>query len=142
MCPVCGQADVAKAAMAPNVAAKGNRAAAAGTRAPDHSLPALAEPAARPAFAAGGAARAIPPELVPALAALARAQAEALPRSTWVGRNFAEQARERHAMSIEDGVTPAAIHGEATIEEAEALVEDGIAVMPLLVPFVAPDFQN
>ena len=67
-CPICGDSDVAKAVMAPNVAAKGNR----------RDTPA---PAAMKA----------------AIAALASAQAEALKTSTWVGGAFADTARAMHA---------------------------------------------
>lgn len=44
-----------------------------------------------------------------------------------VGRNFAKEARAMH-----EGVAPErAIYGEAKLEEAKALVEDGIPVIPL-----------
>lgn len=44
-----------------------------------------------------------------------------------VGTRFAEEARKIH-----DGLVPArAIHGQAKLEEARALIEDGIAVLPL-----------
>lgn len=134
-CPVCGDADVTKAVMAPNVSAKGNRAVtvAAPQSVPDRSTP------PSPPMMAGGAASALPPEAVAMLSAIARAQAEALPQSRWVGKRFAEEARAQHA-SGEDAAQP--IHGQATPQEAEALLEDGIAVMPLLVPIVPPDMQN
>ena len=67
-CPICGDGDVVKAVMAPNIAAKGN------TR----TTPA---PAAMKA----------------AIAAIASAQAEALKTSTWVGGAFAKTARAMHA---------------------------------------------
>ena len=70
-CPICGDADVAKAVMAPNVAPKGNRR----------------EPASPQAMKA-------------AIAALASAQAEALKTSTWVGGKFAETARSMHAGEV------------------------------------------
>jgi hypothetical protein len=46
--------------------------------------------------------------------------------STWVGDDFAGQARDLH----ERGETRA-IHGRTSADEARALVEDGIPVMPL-----------
>lgn len=66
-CPICGDASVEKALMAPNVAAKGNRT--------------------------GDAA---PAEVKAALAALAAAQEKALEGSEWVGRSFADRARAMH----------------------------------------------
>ncbi len=130
VCPICGSEDVAKAVMAPNVGAKGN---ALVPRRP------VAEPAAAspPVMAAG--APAMPPAMQAAWAMVAAAQAASLPRSRWVGAKFAEEARAIHESDI-GGET--IIHGQATREEAEALAEDGIAVMPLLVPFVPPEARN
>jgi hypothetical protein len=34
------------------------------------------------------------------------------------------------------------IHGQATVEEARELVDEGIAVTPLLFPVVPPDQAN
>jgi len=120
-CPMCGSAEVAKAVMAPNVGAKGNRAAA----------PA---PAVVP-----GPAGAIPPEAIKAaISALAAAQARALEGSEWVGTAFADKARAMHL-----GETPqAAIHGQASRAEAEALIEEGVPVAPLPLPVVPPEACN
>jgi hypothetical protein len=50
--------------------------------------------------------------------------------SDYVGGGFAKEARDMH-----DGVTPERpIYGEANLQEAKKLVEDGIPVIPL--PFV------
>lgn len=111
-CPVCGVTAVNKAIMAPRVGAKGNTAGAA------------------PADA-----RALMTTL---LSRIAAAQAEALPSSRWVGRRFADEARAMHEGEQER----ATIHGQATPEEAQALVGDGVTVMPLLVPVVPPDKLN
>jgi hypothetical protein len=73
--------------------------------------------------------------LLPKLAALQR---NMLAGSTWVGDDFAGQAR---AMS--DGeTTPATIHGTATRADVKALNQEGVAVMPLLFPVVPPDKVN
>ncbi len=91
-CPVCGDADVIKAVMAPAVAAKGNRAPA------------------QPVAMTGHAAVDAPPsdaQLKALVAALAQAQAQMLETSTWVGNGFAEQARAMHYGEAEH----AAIHG-------------------------------
>ncbi|MCA1198871.1 DUF1178 family protein [Sphingomonas sp. R647] len=69
-CPICGDADIAKAVMAPNIPAKSNRASAAPTAAPD-------------------------PKAL--MAALAQVQAKMLEGSKWVGMSFADKARAMHA---------------------------------------------
>lgn len=121
-CPICGDADVRKAAMAPRVGAKSNQMASA---------------APVPASAADDSGSG--PELVRrVLADLAAKQAEMLPRSRWVGRDFADAARAMHEGRAAEDL----IHGQASPDEAQALREDGIAAMPLLVPVVPPDAAN
>jgi hypothetical protein len=72
------------------------------------------------------------------LQVLARAQAEMLTKSEWVGKDFAAKARAMH-----DGDTPhAQIHGQATPADAKALVSDGVPVAPLLLPVIPPDERN
>jgi hypothetical protein len=56
--------------------------------------------------------------------------------STYVGGRFAAEARAMHLQEAEVRM----IHGEAAPEEARALIEDGIAIMPL--PFIPPDKTN
>ncbi|AJA10106.1 hypothetical protein SKP52_16160 [Sphingopyxis fribergensis] len=120
-CPVCGDADVKKAVMAPRVGTKANRQMAVQ---PPATPPGSGEPS---------------PELIrKMLADIAAKQAEILPQSRWVGRDFADAARAIHeGRSAED-----LIHGQASPEEAEALRDDGIAAMPLLVPIVPPEAAN
>ena len=80
----------------------------------------------------------LPPEAVEVLAKLAALQKEALKQSRWVGKDFAEQSREMH-YGERDVET---IHGQATLEEARDLLEEGIAVMPLPFPVAAPEDLN
>ncbi|MFA9460754.1 DUF1178 family protein [Thiohalorhabdus sp. Cl-TMA] len=47
--------------------------------------------------------------------------------SEYVGQDFAKEARRMQKGETEDR----SIHGEATREEAEALLEEGLAVLPL-----------
>ncbi len=69
---------------------------------------------------------------------LAGMQAEMLKGSTWVGNDFARQAR-----AMADGDVPqATIHGQATLGEAKDMHEDGIKVLPLPFPVVPPEQQN
>lgn len=74
-------------------------------------------------------------DIVPRLAALQRKMLEG---STWVGDRFASEAR-----AMAEGDAPeATIHGQATVEEARALSDDGIGVTPLPFPVVPPDQRN
>lgn len=119
-CAVCGSTRVERLVTASRVAAKGNR-----TGDPAPSAPASATPPGAEAVRA----------LVSAIAAH---QAEQLPKSRWVGRDFAREARALHAADTPTGP----IHGEATAAEAEALREEGIAALPLLVPVVPPERRH
>ncbi|MGV3555379.1 MAG: DUF1178 family protein [Croceibacterium sp.] len=116
-CPTCGSAEVAKAPMAPAVPKKGNQRSEA--RQP----------------VAGGA---LPPEAAEMLGKIAKLQAEALKSSTWVGEKFADRSREMHYGERD----PQAIHGQATPDEARALLEEGIAIAPLVFPVAPPDELN
>lgn len=79
-----------------------------------------------------------PQAIKAALAQLAQAQAKALETSTWVGTAFADRARAMH-----DGDAPVApIHGQASLAEAKALIEDGVPVAPLPLPVVPPKLAN
>jgi hypothetical protein len=120
-CPMCGDDGIVKAVMAPNVGAKGN----------SRSVPAPhVEAAAPPALT--------PETMKAALHALAQAQAQALEKSEWVGRAFADRARAMHVG--ETAATP--IHGETTLAEAKALVEEGVPIAALPLPVVPPDTVN
>lgn len=108
-CPICADATIEKAVMAPNIAPKGDRAAGP-----------------------------TPEMMKAALQTLAQAQQVALANSEWVGTAFADRARAMHVGDAE----PATIHGQATRAEAKALVEEGVAVAPLLLPVVPPERAN
>lgn len=80
-----------------------------------------------------------PPALVKAaMQALAAGQAKALENSTWVGNDFATRARAMHD-GEEDRTT---IHGQATIADAKALVDDGVPIAPLPLPVTPPKALN
>lgn len=108
-CAVCGSAAVSKALMTPAVAAPGR-----------------SDPAAAPDPAPMTTALSAPVDsrVARALAAL-RAEIEA--KADYVGPRFAQEARRIHAGEAEER----AIWGQATGEEARALVEDGVPVAPL-----------
>lgn len=133
-CPFCGDTDIAKAVMAPNVAAKGNRRSqTSAPRAEAPEQPVSSEPVAMSNSTDNIAAKA-----QALIGALARAQAKALENSSWVGRDFADRARAMHYG--EESHAP--IHGEASPQEARALEEEGVKVSPLPFPVIAPDAKN
>ena len=120
-CPICDSGSVAKAPMAPAVGAKGNRAVTV--------------------VSPGGQAVAntpVPPELAKAFKAFASAQAKALANSEWVGDRFAAEVRSMHYGETEEKQ----VHGRASKDDAVALIEEGIAVAPLLVPVHPPEELN
>lgn len=114
-CPECGATDVAKALMAPQV--RPARKAAA------RSAPEAQSPAPSPADpeAERRAARE---------AAIAELRRRVEANSEYVGVQFAAEARR-----IQSGESPErSIYGEARVEDARALIEEGVPVAPL--PFV------
>jgi len=66
----------------------------------------------------------------PVEAAIAALRRQVEENSDYVGMNFAAEARAMHAGDAPERP----IHGEARLEEARALIEDGIPVTPL--PFL------
>ena len=124
-CPRCGNEDVIKAPMAPAVPRKGGHDAPVrmsgegGSDQPMSNAP-------------------MTPEVRAALAKLAEAQARALKSSKWVGKKFAEDARAMHYG--ERDAEP--IHGEASIEDARSLIDEGIDVAPLPFPVTPPEDLN
>src|SRR5204862_6718905 len=72
------------------------------------------------------------------MARLAAMQAEVLKNSRWVGDEFADTARAMHSGEIE----PAQVHGNATLEQAKSLVEDGVPVASLPLPVTPPNQLN
>ncbi|HEX8225555.1 MAG TPA: DUF1178 family protein [Allosphingosinicella sp.] len=105
-CPLCASAEVAKAPMAPAVAARCEATSPTSAKA--------------------------------ALAAVAELQKRLLQGSEGVGTRFADEARAIHLGEAE----ARAIHGEATLAEAESLIDDGIPIAPLPLPIVPPGEEN
>lgn len=119
-CPFCGDTEVEKAIMAPRISAKANQQS-------DRAQAVLAtDDIAQQA------------KITAAITALAKAQAAALETSTWVGTSFDKQAR---AMDAGD-IPVTSIHGQASVEQAKALVDDGIAILPLPFPVIPPNQRN
>lgn len=94
-CPICGDIDVKKAAMAPRVGAKSNQRV-------EVAAPASVQTGNDPS-----------PELVRrVLTDIAAKQAEMLPQSRWVGRDFADAARAMHEGRAAEDL----IHGQTSPE--------------------------
>lgn len=110
-CPNCGSAAVTKAVMAPRVARKDRQPAPTVPVAPAAEAPVrmISEPER---------------QLREAIKAL---HAHVAAHSEHVGTRFAEEARKIHYGESEGR----SIHGEASLDEARALIEEGIDVAPL-----------
>lgn len=125
-CPACGDTAVAKLLSAPrlNLGAAPPLAVPRKAGAPDASAPA-------PRDGTADAPSALPAPVRDAIhAAWLGAVRQVLARTEDVGARFAEEARRIHyGEAAERG-----IRGSATAREAEALLDEGIAVLPLPVP--------
>ena len=139
-CPQCGSADVIKAPMAPNLSRKGNQRA--DLLPPAAANPALPSPSpvshSQAPISQPAPSSAPSPQAMAMMHAIATAQAEALKSSRWVGGKFVENARAMHYGDKE----PAPIHGQATPDEARALIEEGVEVAPILFPIAPPSEVN
>ncbi len=120
-CPYCNSPRVNKAIMAPNVARKDRDEAPT-------SAPALAAQPAQDVV--------LVDEKMAEVRAMVRALREKIMEATTdVGSAFPEEARKIH-----DGESEARpIRGQASFEEARALIEDGVEIMPIPP---SPDERN
>jgi hypothetical protein len=123
-CPHCGSRDVRKALMSPNISvgAGGKKDAGSGEDMHDSSQP---SPPPAPAEERQLApASSITPEMLDAARELRRHIDK---HSEYVGDRFAEEARKIHYEETEARL----IHGEASLEEARELAEEGVEFLPL-----------
>ena len=72
------------------------------------------------------------------IARLAALQDELLKSSRWVGDEFTDTARAMHLGEVEREQ----VHGNATLEQAKSLIDDGISVAPLPLPVTPPNQVN
>lgn len=111
-CAVCGSDEVSKSLMAPRVTVGDTPAeqpAPVSAQKSSETVPVLSKPQN---------------EVEQALAALRRKVEE---NSDYVGKNFVKEARDMHA-----GRSPErSIYGEARLDQARALIEEGVPLMPL-----------
>ena len=111
-CPMCGGSEVQKAPMAPRIAKR-----------PDVGV----LPDGSSISSDGDQDVAIARTRNDFAAAVRRLRQEVRARADYVGPRFAEEARKIDAGDAPDR----GIYGEATASEARALIDDGIAVLPL-----------
>ena len=125
-CPMCGDTGVVKMLSAPrlNLGARETPRAA-----PVAGADAAAHGVANSAAAPGTDVMSIPPDLQLQAAWMA-AMRQVLANTDDVGERFAQEARRMHYGEID----ARSIRGRATPQETEALLDEGIQVMPLVVP--------
>ena len=129
-CPICGSSDVERAIMAPQIVSKKGR----------DTAPAEPVPAASPAPAPEVVP---PPPSTPLLmtqerelrAKLKELRDHIVGNADNVGERFPNEARKMHYGDIEHRP----IYGEASPDEARALIDEGVEVMPLPT---LPDDRN
>ncbi len=114
VCPVCGDTQVGKALMTPNVRtgrARPQPAAAADTAGPENTA-GVRSPATKGDFE----------QTAKLLQAMKKLRGEVEKNCDYVGEKFAEEARKIHYGEVEQHN----IYGETSAEEAQALTEEGV----------------
>jgi len=143
-CPLCANTEVRKLPSAPRLnfgaeeprqaksAAKEEPPAVAGPVAPAVGLPALPTlPKVPTAEAVASSLAQVHPEAVEMVQeAWMKMVKHVIANTEDVGQNFAEEARKMHYGESEERN----IRGQASMEETQDLLEEGIEVMPLPVP--------
>lgn len=140
-CAFCGSTEVEKAIMAPRV--RTGRKAVSGMGEPEQNLPATSEqqntptvstqtnapagPDSSPDSGPGALSTPMSSEEAEMQKALGDLRRKVEANSDYVGKDFASEARAMHLGDAPER----AIHGEAKPEEAKALIEEGISVVPL-----------
>ena len=125
-CPVCGSAKVERAIMAPQIVSKKSRESAEAAPAPTTTTEVVAPAASTPLLMAQER------EL---RAKLKELREHIVKNADNVGERFPNEARKMHYGDIEHRP----IYGEASPEEARALIDEGVEVTPLPV---LPDDRN
>ena len=136
-CPLCGDATIAKRLSAPrlNLGGARERSIDAAREQPQEQAGASSRDAAskvlREATTPGRQDMVGGPQADPALATAWMALAKRIIANTDdVGDRFAEEARKIHYGETEER----SIRGKASADETQALLEEGIAVLPMLMP--------
>lgn len=126
-CPLCESTRVDKAIMAPRIARKRKAESAAAPPAPAEAAPVAAADVPAPLMMA--------PQQREIIAKLKELRDYVIKHADNVGPRFPDEARKMHYGDIDRR----AIYGEASPDEARALIEEGIEVAPL--PLL-PDDRN
>ena len=122
-CPVCGDAMVSKLPSAPRLNLRSHEASKAPeNKSSEHNAPSTAAPAAPESMPSAQAAQ--------LQAAMWQAVKHVLAHTEDVGSDFAEEARKIHYGEAKERH----IRGQASLEETQSLIEEGIEVMPLPLP--------
>ena len=111
-CPLCGDAEVLKKLSAPRLNLSSNRSTQSQEESPSTAV-ALAKP-----------------QSAEQMAAWLELSRKLVANTTDVGDRFAEEARKIHYGEVPEH----AIRGQATVKEPRELIDEGIAVLPLLLP--------
>jgi hypothetical protein len=134
-CPQCGSTDVRKSLMAPPVTTSRNKRAAEQNSDTEQTLaaPPSATPQTPPTSQAdqspSSPTNAAPtqPSQADIETSIAKMRNHVETTSEYVGENFTKEAR-----AMNDGDSPSRpIYGEAKLEDAKALIEEGVPVIPL-----------
>lgn len=130
-CPVCGSTHVTKRIMAPAVARRDR--AVSSVAETEETMTEEAAPAAAPPSPPAETV-ALLSERDRALRAMIREIREHVTQNAEnVGKNFTQEARKMHYGEAEER----AIYGEASLEDARELLEEGVPLQPL--PFLGDD---
>jgi hypothetical protein len=121
-CPICGSVKIDKAIMAPQIVGK---------KRPDGAEPAPAAPTAPPAevLPPAGATPLVMTQERELRAKLKELRDHIVKNADNVGERFPNEARKMHYGEIEHRP----IYGEASPDEARALIDEGVEVSPLPV---------
>jgi hypothetical protein len=129
-CPLCDDTAISKVPSAAYIGRKGNQDRQGVSPGPVVTEPQEILPVAN--------APMMPQAMAKIVEKLASIQNEVLKDSVWVGRNFTDEARAIHYGESEDRM----IHGEASAAEAQDLIEEGITVSALPMPYIPPRAKN
>ena len=120
-CPVCNDAEVSKKLSAPRLNLG---------RSPEPAAPVADAPKAQPTATAAPAAQVMPALPQEVQAVMLNMVRHVIANTEDVGTQFAEEARKIHYGEAENRN----IRGQASREETEALLDEGIDILPLPFP--------
>ncbi|CUB00737.1 DUF1178 family protein [Pannonibacter indicus] len=127
-CPACGSDDVTKALMAPAVSTSERRESLAPVSGAEAAAPVEA-PAAPAGAGATSAMIASDSRHAELLQKLRELRQQIVSNADYVGQSFADEARKMHYGEADHR----SIYGETSPDDAQALLEEGISILPLPV---------